>query len=84
MGNVIVRYRILPDIPENYQKVLETLEKEIQPDRLDEEPIAFSLKAIKLTKMIPDEPGTEDALENKIRAIEHVETVETMGVTRGL
>lgn len=83
MGSVIVLYRILPDSPDNFEAVKEALEG-LKPDRLDDDPIAFSLKAIKFIKMIPDAPGAEEELEKTVMAIEHVETVETISVTRSL
>ena len=83
MGNVIVLYRILPDSPENFEKIKKSLEK-LKPEKMEEEPIAFGLKALKFTKFIPDSSGAEEELESKIRSIPHIETVETLAVTRGL
>lgn len=83
MGSVIVRYRILPDSPDNLEAVRQGLDN-LQPDRLDEEPIAFSLKALIFAKVVPDSPGTEEELEKKVQAVPHVETVETISVTRSL
>ena len=83
MGNVIVFYRILPDSPENFETVKKSL-SDLKPEKMEEEPIAFGLKALKFVKFVPDSRGAEEELENKVRAIKHVETVETISVTRGL
>jgi len=83
MGNVIVLYRILPDSPENFEAVKKAL-LGLKPDRMEEEPIAFGLKAIRFTKVVPDAPGAEEQLESQVQALPHVETVETITVTRSL
>lgn len=83
MGNVIVRYRILPDSPDNFKEVKKGLES-LKPDSLDEEPIAFSLKALIFVKVIPDASGGEDELEKTVMDLPHVDTVETISVSRSL
>lgn len=83
MGSIIVMYRILPDSPDNFPAIKEALEN-LKPDRMDEEPIAFSLKAIKFVKVLPEIDGAEEELENTIRGIKHVDTIETISVTRSL
>lgn len=83
MAQVIVCYRILPDSPENFETLKKSLES-LHPDQMEEDPIAFTLKAIKFTKMIPDAAGAEEELEKKVRSLPHVETVETILVTRSL
>lgn len=81
MGNVIVLYRILPDSPEHFDTVKKELE-DLKPDKLEEDPIGFGLKALKFTKVIADAPRTEEDLENTVRALPHIQTVETLAVTR--
>lgn len=83
MGKVICVYRIMPGAPEKFDDVKKSLE-ELKPERLEEEPIAFGLKALKFTKVIPDESGTQDELENKLEAIDGVENIETLTVSRSL
>lgn len=83
MGSVIVTYRILADSPETFEEVKRALQ-DLKPERMTEEPIAFGLKAITFTKVVPEAAGADEALENQVRAIPHVETVETLSVTRGL
>lgn len=83
MGKVICVYRIMPSAPEKFDNVKKSLE-ELKPERLEEEPIAFGLKALKFTKVIPDESGTQDELENKLESIDGVENIETLTVSRSL
>jgi len=83
MGHVIVQYKILPDKPENFEELKKALAG-LAPEKMEEEPIAFGLKAIIFIKFVGDSPGAEEELEAKVRALKHVETVETLSVTRSL
>ena len=83
MGEVIVVFRILPDTIENFESVKKQCEA-LKPDRLEVEPIAFGLNALKLTKIIPDGPGVMDKLENEINAIKGLGSAENIFTTRAL
>ena len=83
MGDVIAVFRILPDSPDSFDKVKQGLEA-LKPAKLEEEPVAFGLKALKVTFMIPDAGGQMDKLENKLNAIEGAQSVETLRVSRSL
>lgn len=83
MGEVICVFRIMPESPERFEEIKKALE-ELKPERLEEEPIAFGLKALKFTKVIPDESGTQDELENKLESIDGIQSVETLTVSRSL
>ena len=83
MGDVIAVFRIMPDSPDSFGKVKSAVQA-IKPAKLEEEPIAFGLKAIKAVFMIPDEGGKMDELENKLNAIDGTQSVETLQVSRSL
>jgi len=83
MGEVIAVFRIMPDSPDGFDKVKSAVEQ-LKPAKLEEEPIAFGLKAIKAVFMIPDEGGKMDELENKLNGIEGTQSVETLQVSRSL
>jgi elongation factor 1-beta len=83
MGDVIVVFRIIPESMDFFKKVKKELEK-LKPQRLEEEPIAFGLKAWKFTKIIPDEEGTLPRLEEQIAKIRHVQSSETIEISRSL
>jgi len=83
MGEVIITFRIMADSPEHFESMKKALEG-LAPDKTEEELIAFGLKAIKFTKIVPEVPGADEELENKIKAIEGVQTVEVLTVTRNL
>lgn len=83
MGEVICVYRILPASPEKFDGMKKALEA-LKPDRIEEEPIAFGLKAIKFTKIIPDASGAQDELEKKLESTDGVDNVETVMVSRSM
>lgn len=83
MGEVIVIYKVLPDTQEHTDSVRKSIE-ELKPVKIEEEPIAFGLKAFKITMVIPDKSGLMDELDNKIASIPHVNSVETITVSRSL
>ena len=83
MGDVIVVFRIIPESMDFFEEVKKSLE-EFKPQRLEEEPIAFGLKAWKFTKIIPDEEGKLPELEEKLSKIKGVQTVDTVEISRSL
>lgn len=83
MGEVIIRFRVLPATPEDFDGVKKALEG-LEPEKMEEEPIAFGLKALSFVKIVPEAPGADESLEEKIKAIPGVQTVEVISVTRGL
>lgn len=83
IGEVICVYRVMPESPEGFEKVREALES-LEPNRLEEEPVAFGLKALNFTKIIPDEPGALEELENKLNSIDGVGSVENIKTSRAM
>jgi elongation factor 1-beta len=83
MGSVIAVFRILPDSLDSFEKVKACIGA-MKPARIEEEPIAFGLKAIKATFIIPDAGGKIDELENRLNSIKGAQAVETLQVSRSL
>ncbi len=83
MGDVIAVFRILPDAPDSFDNVKAGVEG-LKPAKIEEEPVAFGLKAIKATFIIPDEGGRMDELENSLENIENVQSSEAVQVSRSL
>ncbi len=77
MGTVIVVFRVMPDSPDSCGAVKASLEK-LKPNRLEEEPIAFGLKAFKFTKLVPDAAGHVEELEEQLNKLKHVQSVENI------
>jgi len=73
----------MPKSPEDFDKI-KTEAQKLNPTKLEEEPIAFGLKALKFTAVIEDAAGTIEKLENQLESIEGVQTVENIMTTRSL
>ncbi len=83
MGDVIVVLRVMPKSLAGFDTIKRDLEL-LHPKRLEEEPIAFGLKALRFTTIIPDAEGEIDRLEERIRKIKGVRDVQTVMVSRAL
>lgn len=85
MTEVIVDLRVLPkDVEVNLEKLEKEIISTIAPEKISREPIAFGLVAINVTKIVKDEAGQLDELENKLRSIEGVGEIEILRVTRAI
>ncbi|MCX8179320.1 MAG: elongation factor 1-beta [Candidatus Aenigmarchaeota archaeon] len=83
-GAVIVTFKIVPEgIEIDIEKLKETLKK-FKPQKLDVEPIAFGLNAIKMVKVLPEIEGEADRLAEEIAKIKGVQTVDIVEMTRSL
>ncbi len=83
MGDVILVYKIIPENMDQFESLRKKLEEK-KPDKLEEEPVAFGLKAFKFTKIIPDEEGTLDKLEEELNSIPEVKSCENIAMSRSL
>jgi len=91
MAQVVVTIKIMPESPEvdlvSMQNDAETKIKEFsQTDEVktEIEPIAFGLKAIKITFVMEESIGSTDPLEEDIKNISGVNSVETVDVRRAI
>ncbi len=81
---VIISYRIMPSDPSTDVEAIADKIKSVESAELKDikiEPIAFGLKAITVAFLVPDESGVADKLEEKLRNMDGVGEVETLGVT---
>lgn len=83
VGIVIVVFRIIPDEVEAFEAVKKSVEA-FSPKRLEQEPVAFGLNAVKATFLVPEIEGKMDELEEKLNSIEHVGSVEVIEMSRSL
>ena len=83
MGKVIIIFKILPENPDNFNAIKAAI-GELNPERIEEEPIAFGLKSLKVIFLIPDAGGEQDKLENRLNAISGIGSVETVSASRAL
>ncbi len=85
MGKVIVSFKIMPkDVDVNLDELEKRIAKEISPQKIEREPIAFGLVALRITKLVPEESGELEKIENKIKSLSGVGEVEIVGISRSL
>ncbi len=85
MANVIVGLRVMPSTVEvNLDELEQKIKSAINPEKIQRQPIAFGLVALIISKIVPDEGGQTDAVEQKIKSIDGVGEVEVISVSRML
>jgi elongation factor 1-beta len=87
MGFIAVQMKLMPDSPSTDLQAIEKKAEEIINSmhktivKVEEEPIAFGLKAMILSFAWNDEIETEK-LESELQKIEHVSSVEILDVRK--
>jgi len=91
MAQVVVTLKIMPVSPESDLSLIQSkAEEEIKifsgetEIKAEQEPIAFGLKALKLLFVMDESKGSTEELENKIKLIDGVNSVETVDVRRAI
>ena len=83
MTQVLVTLKIMPkEAGIDLTKLEDKIKSVISPDRIVQEPIAFGLVALKVSKLIEDAGGQLEAMENKLKSIDSVGGVEVIEITR--
>lgn len=86
MGDVAVVLKILPSdsdvkIGSLMQDVKLAIKGLCELNKIEEQEVAFGLKAIRLEVIVPDEEGKIGAVESRLQAIDGVGQVDTEEVT---
>ena len=91
MAQVVITLKIMPSSPQIdlgniYQEAKAKIADFSQNDEMksEQEPIAFGLKALKITFVMDENKGSTDTLEEDIKGIEGVNSVETVDVRRAI
>jgi len=91
MAQVVATLKIMPESPDVDLDALELKVKEKIADfagkgetRSEQEPIAFGLKALKITFVMDESKGSPDALEEDVKTLEGINSVETIDVRRAV
>lgn len=90
MAQAIVTLTIMPETPEVDLKVIETAAtREIKTfggdvGKVEIQPVAFGLKALKLIFVMDEAKGSTESLEQNIARIPHVQSCETTDVRRAI
>jgi len=85
MAEVIVTFKIMPkNVNIDLDKLEDKIKSIVKPEKIQREPIAFGLVALKITKLIPDAAGELEEIENKLKTLEEVGQIEVTELTRSL
>ena len=91
MAQVVITLKIMPESPEIDLSAIETEAKKKIIDfsqneemKTEQEPIAFGLKALKITFVSDESKGSTDSLEESLKAIAGVNSVEVTDVRRAI
>ena len=87
MGEVLLKYRVMPDGTEVDLDRLESTIKSSLPgfatlQKCEAKPFAFGLSALETTVVVEDEEGNNDRLEEVLQGIEGVQGVELLEMGR--
>lgn len=79
MGEVAVTLQVMPEGKEvNMEELREKVVALIEPNSIEEEPVAFGLNSLKVVKVVADDAGGSDKVEEELREIEGVHNVRVL------
>ncbi|RZN61280.1 elongation factor 1-beta [Methanonatronarchaeum sp. AMET6-2] len=86
MGEVAAKIKVMPKNPDVDLDELESaVEEKIDfgsIKKIEREDVAFGLKALLLTVVVPDEEGGTEAIEDSLSDVKDIESVRVEGVNR--
>ncbi|OUJ19402.1 Translation elongation factor EF-1 beta [Methanonatronarchaeum thermophilum] len=86
MGDVAAKIKVMPKSPEVDLDELESTIKELvtmgSVNKVEREDVAFGLKALMLTIVVPDGEGGTEVIEEKLSEVGDIESVRVEGVNR--
>ena len=83
MGDVVAVLKLMPAEDVEFDKLKEAAVAVAgKVDKVEEEPIAFGIKALKLTVVVPDSEGGTEKLEEKLNALPEVGDVQVVDLAR--
>ncbi len=91
MAKVVVTLKVLPEGPDsNLEAIRKSVDEEIKKftgrkaDKVEVEPVAFGIKALKMVFLMEEQLGSTEPLEERISKIPGVSSVEVVDVRRAL
>lgn len=82
MGDVLSIIRVMPTGTDvDLKKLADEIKHKFSPRVIEEKPVAFGIKCLEVKFVRPDKEGGTDAIEDGIRKLHGVESVEVTGVT---
>lgn len=90
MADVVVTLKVMPDSPEVDLKVVEKKVGNLIAEfggelgRVEKEPVGFGLVALKLFFVMPEAKGSTEPLEEQIKTLKEVGSVDVVDVRRAI
>ena len=91
MAKVVATIKIMPEsLESNLSSIQNSAEEEIKKFagetqiKTEQEPVAFGLKALKIIFVMDEDKGSTEKLEETIKTIPEVKSVETVDVRRAI
>jgi elongation factor 1-beta len=83
MGDVAVLFKVMPEDTEtDLDAVKDAIKDAIAVDGMEEEAVAFGLKAVKVSTILEDAEGGPDDAQDALEAIDGVRSVELTDMNR--
>lgn len=87
MGEVVATIKLMPESPDvDLEKIKEDIIKSIPEDaefhKIEEDPIAFGLVALKLMVVVGDTEGGTEKVEENLSKVENISSVEVEDIRR--
>ena len=90
MADVVITFKIMPEgLDVDLNKIVNSIKKVVKKfggdvGRVEEEPVAFGLKALKIIFVIDENKGSTDDLEEEISKLKGVKSVNVVDVRRAI
>lgn len=83
MGDIGVLLKVMPESPEtDLERIKQEIKDRIKVEDMNEEDLAFGLKAIKVLTLVDDAEGGTEEVEEKLQGMEGVKGIEVEDVTK--
>ncbi len=83
MGKIGVILKLMPESPDtDLEKIKKEVKKLIDVSDMDEEKVAFGLKAVMVSTVVKDDEGGTDEVEERLKGIEGIQSVDVEDVQK--
>ena len=83
MGEVLITYKIMPEsIETDLDNLLSKIKEKVKVERVEKEPIAFGLVALKVSVRVEDAGGATEKIEKFLVELSEAGSVEVVETTR--
>lgn len=85
VGKVIVTFKVMPSGGDVDINAIEAeVKQKIAPQKIAQEPVAFGIVSLIVTKLVEEEEGAMESTENAIRSVSGVGEVEIVEINRSM